>query len=285
MTTATRHIGFCPICEGDFKLVDETKLVHHGYRRPGGGYIVGDCLSVHKQPYELSDEVCHQYQALLMNKLVLNHKYLSRLERGEVTSFMVERPKMNGHYREMVRVEIATPNGYDFIRELDQQIHNTKWEIKGLKNEIERMDKHIAAWTLKPVRTVEEELEKVRQAKAERKALSDARKAKKQAKADALKAKYAKWEQEKAELMAKWKGVFIELAAQVDAAATNNEMGLVTQLEWKALDLGRQMQKERGKKGYLNFYARDLEIDEVMLKLGLAEAKDRNGQVWVSHKF
>lgn len=287
MTTATRHVGFCPICEGDFKLADETKLVHHGYKRPGVGYIIGDCLSVHRLPYELSDEVCHEYKALLLNKLALNENFLVRLERGEVTVFLVERrkPSFDLWRPETEMVEIATPNGYDFSRELESKIHDTKWAIRGLKNEIARMDKWIAAWVLKPVRTLEEELEVKKAAAAVRQAERDAKNAAKQAKKDALAAKQAKWEQEKQALMDKWKGMFIELAAEM-VEAEGRDPKVAQNVAYRALEAALTMQKERNKKGYLGFYARELKIDEAMVKLGLAWEKTLpDGQMWISHKF
>ena len=280
-TLKTRHIGFCPICEGDFKLVDGTKMVHHGYKRPGVGYIIGDCLSVYKAPYELSTETCEEYKALLLDKLAKENTYLARLERGEITMFLVERRKANGHYREMETVEIATPSGYVFSQELESQTRDTKRTIKSVKNEIARIDGWIAKWELKEVRTVEEELEKLAQTKAERKALNDARKAKKQAKADALKAKYEAWEQEKAQLKAKYKAIFVALVAQVEMAGLNEGS-----LKYHALEMACEMKRASNKKGYLSFYARELEIDDVMVKLGLAEVKTfPDGQTWVSHKF
>lgn len=51
--TSTRFVGWCPICEHDVK-VRGGALVHHGYRRPGVGYIIGDCYGAQKLPYEVS---------------------------------------------------------------------------------------------------------------------------------------------------------------------------------------------------------------------------------------
>jgi hypothetical protein len=50
----TRYIGRCGVCEGDYKLLS-GRLVHHGYRRPGHGYIVGDCFGVARLPYPATD--------------------------------------------------------------------------------------------------------------------------------------------------------------------------------------------------------------------------------------
>jgi hypothetical protein len=51
------NTGTCPVCFRNIKLTDDQKMVHHGYERPGHGYIVGDCFTVKTYlPYELSAE-------------------------------------------------------------------------------------------------------------------------------------------------------------------------------------------------------------------------------------
>src|ERR1700744_5588220 len=84
----TRFLGFCPICEGDFKLRG-NKLVHHGFTRPGVGYIIGDCLSVHELPYEISDNTCKLYQAGCLNAKTDSENYLAKLKAGAVKTFLV----------------------------------------------------------------------------------------------------------------------------------------------------------------------------------------------------
>ena len=68
MKTALRHLGCCQICEGEFKLAGGL-MVHHGYKRPGYGHIVGDCMGVNELPYEKSAEVCKRYLALVQDEL------------------------------------------------------------------------------------------------------------------------------------------------------------------------------------------------------------------------
>ena len=50
-TAVTRYLGNCQVCEGDQKL-HHGRMVHHGYKRPGDGFIV--CPGVHQVPYEVS---------------------------------------------------------------------------------------------------------------------------------------------------------------------------------------------------------------------------------------
>lgn len=57
--TSTRYVGWCPICERDIKV--RTGLVHHGYERPGVGFIIGDCPGVGNPPYETSTHACDFY--------------------------------------------------------------------------------------------------------------------------------------------------------------------------------------------------------------------------------
>ena len=48
------NTGTCPVCEGNFKRDGKGGMVHHGYQRPGDGFIHGDCFAVGYQPWEIS---------------------------------------------------------------------------------------------------------------------------------------------------------------------------------------------------------------------------------------
>lgn len=53
-----RYIGLCAACMRSFVVQPDRqgtlRLVHHGYQRPGYGYIVGDCPGVGYEPHEVS---------------------------------------------------------------------------------------------------------------------------------------------------------------------------------------------------------------------------------------
>lgn len=69
-----RYIGFCPVCARRIKVRDD-KLVHHGYQRPGYGYIVGDCFAVGMTPHELSPDTAQKYlDAVVTPSLAGAHK-------------------------------------------------------------------------------------------------------------------------------------------------------------------------------------------------------------------
>ncbi len=57
-------VGTCAICDRLQKMERKRThsghpiMVHHGYRRPGVGWIVGDCFGVGYPPYELSAIAC-----------------------------------------------------------------------------------------------------------------------------------------------------------------------------------------------------------------------------------
>lgn len=63
-----RDRGECQICEGKFSMLG-GKLGHHGYKRPGCGYIVGDCMGVAHAPYPATDALV-KYRKVLEGRLV-----------------------------------------------------------------------------------------------------------------------------------------------------------------------------------------------------------------------
>lgn len=194
----TRHVGFCAICEGDFKLTEDDKLVHHGYKRPGIGYIVGDCIAVGYDPYEVSTEILHEYLAGLRPRLKrarTEHEHLVSVERGEA------------HYFEYVRHDWQRPRSerdfltswsrfvceedYDFKCAIADAIFFARKRVEGLEREVARIERHIAAWVRKPVRTLEEIFRVAEEKKAEARARVDAARAARDAKRAAIDAKHA----------------------------------------------------------------------------------------------
>lgn len=283
MTTAeetkTRLIGWCPICERDIKLAAGNRLVHHGYRRPGDGSIHGDCYAVENLPYELSTDVCERWRSGQVQMRENLTAYLGRLERHEVTWFSEPHQNYRTGRVEYFYYVAGVTDLYMFERHLESYIQGVKYQITSCDREIARMDALIAGWALKPVRTVEELVEKERQAKAERKAERDAKKAAKDAKAAALKAKQAAREQERVDLMNRYREIFITLAEEGTPEA-----------EAKAKAHWCDMHKAKNKKGYLHFYEDSLECGEAIVKLKLArynpnynrgiEYADAQGYVW-----
>jgi hypothetical protein len=162
-------------------------MVHHGYKRPGHGYIIGDCAGVNQLPYEVSCDLIKVYVVRLGNLLTEKKAALVDLESGKVTRITTSRVNYNGQITTTVFIAGVT----EFYRWKDAVQHRTydlKGTIRQIESDIERLTKRIAAWEPKPVRTIEEEQAKEQAAKDTRKARED-KKAATAAKQAALQAK------------------------------------------------------------------------------------------------
>lgn len=84
------NTGTCGICCKEQKLTKQGNLVHHGFTKPGHGYIQGDCFGVGFKPYELSASSCKSYIEAL-TKMMNDHKAaLRRHQNGEILTLNVE---------------------------------------------------------------------------------------------------------------------------------------------------------------------------------------------------
>jgi hypothetical protein len=190
--TATRYVGFCAICEEDHKLTPAMTLVHHGYKRPGDGSIYGDCLCVHKAPYELSAEPLVKYRAMLERDLTRAKKRLAEFEANAVHYLEVTNVNWRTRLPETMSYSRYVSN--EWVRQdvFDKNKRDIERDVNSLVCEMARIAKWIDAWVKKPVRTLEED-------RAEKKRVADAARAEKQATrdekkriADAKKAEVAK---------------------------------------------------------------------------------------------
>lgn len=194
---ATRHIGFCALCERDIKLNDAAYageaprlvLVHHGYKRPGDGRIHGDCFAVGREPYELSAEPLVEYRARLVSMRAGTVESLEAL-RG---STYFERHSVSYRDKRVVTLSYSlfVTRGYVFESMRDQKVRETEREIAEMDREIERLTKWIDGWALKPVRTEEELVRAAAEKRAEAAARVAAASAERAAKRAAIDAKHA----------------------------------------------------------------------------------------------
>lgn len=278
LTTKTRYVGTCQICEGRQKLEkrgDTLVLVHHGYKRPGDGAIHGDCFGVHYQPYENAHNACENFRDVALMRQQTLSQTLAKLEGGEIRTLTMRVYKGSlgfglGAKYDYVTVsadaESATER-YDFERELFALISSTKSEIRSWKGTEECMVARIAAWP--PATKVVTFGEHAEELTAERRRRSEAvtaeraaRKAAQAARLQALVSKRAGWEQEKRLLIERYRKLFLDLASD-----EKTPPGLPV-LYWT------QMYKAKGTKGYLQFYPNNLRCDDELVKLGLAKITD-----------
>jgi hypothetical protein len=69
----------CQICERKQALDTNGYLGHHGYKRPGWGFIQGDCFGVHHKPYPATDAL-EAYLIALQNYIAACRKNIANLK-------------------------------------------------------------------------------------------------------------------------------------------------------------------------------------------------------------
>lgn len=208
MAKTTRHLGYCPCCAKTFKVRSNT-LVHHGYKRPGYGFIVGDCFGALETPHELSDGLAKRFLKLIEKMLAGDQEALAEID--TLTELTVKvRDGYQGCltiYKDVKVPKVTAPEGgydWDNDREGSLALHKAveawnkaysrrtneiKSSIRCLKREVKRLTDLVDTWKLTPLTTVEEEEAAKRDAKAVREAKKVAKKAEKVA---AQVAKYQK---------------------------------------------------------------------------------------------
>jgi len=266
--TVTRHIGRCPVCEGDFRLHKLT-MVHHGYKRPGYGEIVGDCFGVGYPPYELSTEGTEHYLAAVERGIAGNERMLAELT-NDPQSVTVLKMKVTGFGRRDYEPVTYTPaDGYEFRSALQSKIREVERSQERLRDEQRRCEHLIRDRVKRPVRTEEEDMAQKVQASQARRAVIDEARATRQARRDAIDAKNAERDQERQDLIERYRSVFVRLANDGTAEARR-----------AAKDAWQEMHKRKAKKAYLNFIEPDLEADEALMALGLAAPSPRPHGRW-----
>lgn len=173
MKEIARYLGTCPVCAGEYKLVDGRTMVHHGYKRPGHGAIVGDCYAVAALAYELSCEATKNYRELVQARLDSEKGLLVRLTSGQITKLARMR---TGSTIEIVEVHAGEP---DFPRMLASKVAEVEWEIRALTREVARLTAMVDSWVLSPVKMVHEEAAKKAAERADSRATKAAEKVEK----------------------------------------------------------------------------------------------------------
>lgn len=254
-------LGTCPICEGTFKLHKEC-MVHHGYQRPGDGYIHGDCFAVGHPPYEVSCEVTKVFRGMMESRRDAVQKTLASYKAGEITHFTENRIKRVGFGRselETTEYVLGVTEPYTWKRAFNARVSEMEYNLRGIEREIERLTGLIDKWEPRDIRTVMEE--KIRLEKAERAAKEAERQAKRDERAAKEAAKKAKREALEAKRAGIKKGVedgFEALAKQPKSAERDEA---VYKLRQKVV-----------KSGFLWWH--QLKCGEALVALGLATMED-----------
>ena len=165
--------------------------MHHGYRRPGVGYIIGDCPGVGYEPYETGTGACDHYlSAYVIPKVRGTQNWLVTLhspegpnklsfEHYDAATRRVIRDPLTGE-RETVRLTRAEAEAlaaglpewdrerYDWARRIRIEIAQAESTLKFWNGEEDRIEKLIETWRRQPLRTIEQEIERQEASKAER---------------------------------------------------------------------------------------------------------------------
>jgi hypothetical protein len=263
--TATRYVGNCQLCEGDQKL-HHSRMVHHGYQRPGHGSIEGDCPGVGKDPYEVSCELVKAYRGNLGTQLVQLEKRLTALKGGTVR-YLTKLERCGA----MVQYIAGVTEPFRWEQALTSAIYGIESDIRQCKSEIERCTRRIAAWKPMPIRTVEEEVRKEQMAKAERAKIVADKRAAKAAKEAATRAKQEALKAKRSAIRKEFENRFRTLAAD-----SKDQTTMLVELNKKT---ARSLLVELDKTKYRSWLSRyDLECEEAFVALGLAVQEGVNGR-------
>jgi hypothetical protein len=141
-------IGTCAICDSS-QVVRNGVMVAHGYRRPGVGYLIGECFGVGRKPYEVSNAACVEYIPHLVNAKEQFETRLANMTAGKIASF-VEKKR---NYRTNRDEEIVINRGdkrFDEI--LKSHIANVSQQIKYVTADIATMQAKVTNWKLGALR-------------------------------------------------------------------------------------------------------------------------------------
>lgn len=168
---AQRWVGWCPVCERDIRLDPSMRLVHHGYERPGYGYIVGDCLGVGFPPYELSDESLRYYRNVVKADLSAAKKALQHAKSGEAVFTVNRYIVAERGYRD---VEVY-PGDPDYRSAQQNAVRHHAYNVQSYEEELKRVNTLIKKWKKRPVRTFLEGRAAKRQEQAQKAAVRAAK--------------------------------------------------------------------------------------------------------------
>lgn len=151
----TRPRAECQICERDQATDAAGCLVHHGYKRPGWGCIVGDCMGVSHKPYPATDAL-EKYLAAVRAFIKrerawlaslprldeINYHYSVREQVGRKPVLKVVRLRRGDEYRYDAEAKVTFPSFADRIK---VETTKAKNEIASAKKDERRVVARIVA--------------------------------------------------------------------------------------------------------------------------------------------
>ena len=141
----------CSCCFGPFMLLPRARkgdrsmpgIVLHGYKRPGVGYLQGECFGNGWPPFELSSEGTKEYLKHLSGILKDLNGYLGKLERDEEDTLIL------GFMRAYSRKD-TSPEDWDRYREM--AIGHQTAQVREVTRVLELVKSKLASWEPHPER-------------------------------------------------------------------------------------------------------------------------------------
>lgn len=219
---STRYVGTCPVCEARYK-VRAGLLVHHGYRRPGHGHIVGDCFAVHMEPHETSPHAAEKCRELVQGRLDALEAERVTLNSVESLGYTYNVGLGNNSKKETVVLRKGDPGRHAGMHWLPSFDEHKRYitsllaqQIAWAKGTVQRLTSLIESWTPQPLMTVEEETLRITRATQE------ARDAKRKDRQAAKDAKAARKAQREAKAQVKLDALLARARAILDKAEASD---------------------------------------------------------------
>jgi len=151
-----RYLGTCGACGREVK-VQNHRLAHHGYERPGWGNIVGTCYGSRRTPHELSPDVAKEWLSVLAEYIADAEKKAKLIAPPKEPK---EAPVLLGGYGSGARYEMLAKKDVKDPAAWQAAVARMRSDlvtrIALMKSALPEVKKRIASWTLLPLRTVEE---------------------------------------------------------------------------------------------------------------------------------
>lgn len=156
MALKTRHIGTCGFCQQQVKCPG-GELAHHGYKRPGYGYIEGGCPGTKHPPYEVSPETA-QIGLDLYTRMVTGLKRQKQRHPNTTEMWIPKR-----HSKELVKVVKSETDPVEWGRWHRVQGERIDADLRQNERYLKMYEKLVRDWKPAEVTTVEEEERKKRE--------------------------------------------------------------------------------------------------------------------------
>ncbi len=145
--------GECQICEREQARDASGNMVHHGYTRPGCGFIQGDCYGVGHEPYKATDALA-KYLKILNDYIIFRQMRLNSLPhkteidytyttgRGVNKQTHTVTVKLGDTYRYDATLQVSFPSFAELVttarRKLESEIREATAERQRVTDRIEK---------------------------------------------------------------------------------------------------------------------------------------------------